>query len=93
MPHTKSLHNCQGDNLSASTKLSNNPEQSAPKEQSGQDYQIAFFIILDQQTGHSSPPQTHSTCKAIDECLCKNNFLSNSSANSRQLLYGRAFVT
>ena len=52
MPHTKSLHNYQGFNLSASTKLSwqkkpeqiNNPEQSAPR----QDYQIAFFIILDQ---------------------------------------------
>ena len=40
MPHTKSLHNYQGVNLSASTKLSwqkkheqiNNPEQSAPRE-------------------------------------------------------------
>ena len=39
MPHTKSLHNYQGVNLSASTKLSwqkkpeqiNNPEQSAPR--------------------------------------------------------------
>ena len=57
MSHTKSLHNYQGVNLSASTILSgqkkpeqiNNPEQSAPRGEvwSGQ-YQIAFFIILNQ---------------------------------------------
>ena len=50
------MHNYQGVNLSASTKLSwqkkpeqiNNPEQSLLEEKSGQDYQIAFFIILNQ---------------------------------------------
>ena len=56
MSHTKSLHNYKGVNLGASTILGqkkpeqiNNPEQSAPRGAvwSGQ-YQIAFYIILDQ---------------------------------------------
>ena len=56
MLHTKSLHIYQGVNLSASIKLSwqkkpeqiNNPEQSAARGAVCHDYQIAFFIILDQ---------------------------------------------
>ena len=89
MPRTKSLHNHQGVNLSASTKLSwqknleqiNNPEQSDPRGAVWSGLSDLFLHHLDLQTVHPSPSQKHSACKAIDECSGKNEFLS--SAHSR----------